>query len=225
MKSYIVHLIRHGITSANLNGEYAGAKDVPLCNLGREKLQELKSKYKYPKVDAYYSSPLSRCKETCKIIYPEVEPIIVDGLKECDFGDWEGKTAKELGNNEEFRTWLKSRQQISPPNGESGEEFGKRIRKSFENVIEDLLRKGITSAAIFAHGGVIMSLLSIYEFSKKDFYNWIVSNGCGYSLRITPSLWMRDKVFEILGEVPPGHDQGIIRGFKYLMDQTKSLSE
>ena len=224
MKSYIIHLIRHGITSANLNGEYAGVKDVPLCDLGREKLKELKSKYKYPKVDVYYSSPLSRCRETCKIIYPEASPTIVDGLKECNFGDWEGRTAKELADNEDFKSWLKSRQQISPPNGESGVEFGKRICKSFEDVVEDLLKKGITSAAVFAHGGVIMSLLSIYGIPKKDFYSWTVSNGCGYSLRITPSLWMRDKVLEIFGEIPPGHDQQLTGDFKYLMDQAKNLA-
>ena len=225
MKSYVIHLIRHGITSANLNGEYAGVTDVPICELGREKLRELKNNYKYPKVEVYYSSPLSRCRETCKIIYPEASPIIVDGLKECDFGDWEGKKAKDLSEYETFREWLKSGQKLAPPNGESGVEFGKRICASFEGIVNELLKKGTTSAAIFAHGGVIMTLLSIYGLPKKDSYSWIVSNGCGYSLRVTPSLWMRDKIVEIFSEVPAGHTQTIFGDFKFLVDQARDLSE
>ena len=50
----------------------------------------------YPQVDAVFSSPLKRCTETAKVIYPDRNPIVLDDLREYDFGEFEGKTAEEL---------------------------------------------------------------------------------------------------------------------------------
>ena len=54
----------------------------------------------YPEAQAYYCSPMSRCIDTLRILYPEAEPVLVDGFRECDFGDWEGKTAKQLAEED-----------------------------------------------------------------------------------------------------------------------------
>ena len=42
------------------------------------------------------TSPLSRCVDSLKLIYPNAEPIVIEGFKECNFGKWEGKSAKDL---------------------------------------------------------------------------------------------------------------------------------
>lgn len=224
MKSYIIHLIRHGMTEANVKAQYVGVTDTPLYEEGKKKLYKLKEMYEYPKVDLYYSSPLSRCVDTCKIIYPDANVKLVDGLKECNFGDYEGKTTKELAGDETFIKWLESGQQIQPPNGESGVDFQIRVCNAFEGIVEEMMRSGITSSAVFAHGGVIMMLLTAYSVPKSDFYDWMVDNGCGYSLRITPGLWMRDKVLEVYEKVPSGY-QGQLEGdFKYLMDNIKKAA-
>lgn len=220
MKSYIIHFIRHGMTEANVKGQYAGSWDIPISDKGREKLQALKDTYEYPSAQEYYSSPLSRCVDTCKIIYPEIDPIVIDGLKECDFGDWEGKTTEELSSDPEYLEWIKS-SKIAPPNGESWEDFHKRISASFEDIVTSLMKRGVTSAAIFAHGGVIMSLLAMYGIPKAKPFDWMVDNGCGYSIRITPGLWMRDKVFEVYQKVPLGSNEEISGEFKNLIDNLK----
>ena len=220
MKSYIIHFIRHGMTEANVKGQYAGSWDIPISDKGKEKLQALKDTYEYPSAQEYYSSPLSRCVDTCKIIYPEIDPIIIDGLKECDFGDWEGKTTEELSSNPEYLEWIKS-SKIAPPNGESWEDFHKRISASFEDIVTSLMKRGVTSAAIFTHGGVIMSLLAMYGIPKAKPFDWMVDNGCGYSIRITPGLWMRDKVFEVYQKVPLGSNEEISGEFKNLIDNLK----
>ena len=64
------------------------------------------------------------------------------------------------------------------------------------------------------HGGVIMTILSAYGIPKAGFYDWIVGNGCGYSVRITPGLWMRDKVMEVYAKVPKDLDEGAGRRSK-----------
>ena len=36
MKNYRLYLIRHGITSGNLEGKYIGTTDLPLCEEGED---------------------------------------------------------------------------------------------------------------------------------------------------------------------------------------------
>ena len=47
MKSYTIHLIRHGVCEGNLEGRYVGRTQSPLAQEGRQALLELKRKGKY----------------------------------------------------------------------------------------------------------------------------------------------------------------------------------
>lgn len=120
MKSYQIHLIRHGMTEANQKGQYIGSTDIPLSQEGISQLQELSQNYRYPGAAVFYTSPLKRCVQTCNILYPEITPIAVPGLAECDFGQWEGKTAKELEKDERFHAWLEEGQQSTRQEGKAG---------------------------------------------------------------------------------------------------------
>ncbi len=202
MKSYTIHLIRHGITQGNLLGQYVGRTDLPLAPEGIAQLEDLKRRSPYPVAQVYYTSPLKRCVETLNILYPGAQPIVVNDFRECDFGDWEGKTAQELAGGEDFAAWMESNQAVTPPNGESGGEFMQRVCAAFEKVVEGMLRSGTSSAVIVAHGGTIMSILSAYGLPRANFYDWMTDNGCGYSLRITPGLWMRSMVAEVYAMIP-----------------------
>lgn len=225
MKSYQIHLIRHGMTNANVNGQYVGMTDLPLNAQGAEQLQELSEQCRYPGAAVFYSSPLKRCLQTCSILYPQINPILVPGLSECNFGEWEGKTAKELQRKEEFLYWLENFQQTAPPGGESGAEFAKRVCETFEKLVEGLLRTGITEAVLVTHGGVIMTILASYGLPRADFYDWIVGNGCGYSLRITPGLWMRDKVAEVYAKVPAENTEKMEGEFKYMLGIAREAAD
>ena len=134
-----------------------------------------------------------------------MEPTVIDGFRECDFGQWEGKTAKQLAEEDpHFLEWMESGSQATPPGGETGAVFMHRVCEAFERLVEDMLRSRTTSAVIVTHGGVIMTILSAYGLPKAGFYDWITENGCGYSLRITPGLWMRSMVAEVFAKLPAG---------------------
>ena len=47
-----------------------------------------------------------------------------------------------------------------------------------------------------------MTLLAVYGLPQAKPFEWTMDNGCGYSLRVTPMLWQRDKVCEVSGLVP-----------------------
>lgn len=202
MKTYQIHFIRHGMTAENLSGAYIGRTDVPLSKEGMDKLKEYDEALEYPGTPILYSSPLLRCIQTCNIIYPALKPIVVDGLTECDFGAWEGKTASELAGDELFTQWLANSRDIAPPNGESGGNFTKRICLTFEKLVSDLIKSGETTAVIVTHGVVITTLLSVYGLPQAESYRWQMDNGFGYSVRIIPSMWMRDKVAEVYDRIP-----------------------
>ena len=223
MQSYVIHLIRHGMTEANAKGQYAGSWDVLVSSEGEEKLKKLKNSFEYPNVGRIYSSSLKRCIQTANIIYPEFKPIALDGFRECSFGDWEGKTPYELSNDPIHLEWMKKGNAVVPPNGESWNDMFKRVSKSFEDIVKTIMTEKIISSAIFTHGGVIMSILYHYGLPKAKFLDWMVDNGCGYSIRITPGLWMRDKVFEVYAKLPIGADIRLSGGLKNIVDNIKSI--
>lgn len=202
MKSYIIHFIRHGAIDETLSGKYIGTTDVPLSDKGRLDLKKFDYEYRYPGTQVVFTSPLKRCTETCKILYPELNPLSIANLSECNFGEWEGKTAEELKSDPDFEKWLAGDNSVKPPRGESNADFTRRICRMFESIVEGLMKTGTTESVIVTHGGVIMTLLAVYGLPQAKPFEWTMDNGFGYSLRVTPMLWQRDKVCEVFQTIP-----------------------
>ena len=105
MKTFKLHLIRHGMTAGNLQGLYIGSgTDIPLCDEGRAQLEELKARFAYPQVDTVFSSPLMRAVETANILFPHAtHQFSVHDLREAGFGVFENRPIKELVKDEDFK--------------------------------------------------------------------------------------------------------------------------
>ena len=202
MKTYQIHLLRHGITDGNLNGQYIGSKDLPLNDTGREEIRLLDEQYVYPGAAAYISSPMLRCRQTLEIIYPSVKPIEIAEFRECDFGEFEGLTAEELSGSKDFAEWLASDGSAAPPSGESGIDFGRRVCQAFEKIVDALMKTGTPSAVIMTHGGVIMTILAQYGLPEASMADWATDPGCGYSVRVHPQLWSAAKKVEVFQRIP-----------------------
>ncbi|QAT49203.1 histidine phosphatase family protein [Caproiciproducens sp. NJN-50] len=227
MKSYTVHFIRHGTTEGNEQGRYIGSTDLALSPGGAEHLHALGKKHSYPTAQVYLCSPMRRCTETMGILYPEAKPTLISGLRECDFGDWEGKTAGEIaGEDGRFRRWIAGDgEPVTPPNGEDGSAFAQRVCAAFEKIVEDLMRSGTTSTVIVTHGGVVMSILAAYGLPRAKFYDWMSEPGCGYSMRIIPGLWMRSRVGEVFSEIPVRPKQDGEGGERILIDLAREAAD
>lgn len=221
MKSYVIHFIRHGLTKANLEGKYVGQKNVPLCIEGMAQLIEMKKAYEYPQADVYMCSPLSRCVDTMKILYPKVKPMIMDGLIEYDLGAFDGKTADKLAGDEDYEAWVAGDADAAPPFGESNRQFANRVCTAFDKIVEGLMKTGTTSTVICTHGGVIMAILAAFGLPQAPMYEWMSANGAGYTLRITPGIWMRGKKAEIEAMIPYGYTQEIVGSQAELVEKGK----
>lgn len=202
MQSYVIHFIRHGDIADTLKGKYIGTTDVPLSDEGKQNLASYDSKYIYPGTQVVFTSPLKRCVETAQIIYPDINPLIIDQLAECDFGDWENKSADDLKDDSLFQKWLAGENGVKPPNGESPTEFTQRVCVVFEQIVEGMMKTGNTEAVVITHGGVIMTLLSVYGIPRAKPFEWVMDNGFGYSARVNPMMWQRDRVLEVYRKIP-----------------------
>ena len=211
MKTYKIHLLRHGLTEANLSGLCAGTSDFPLLDEGKAELEALRDSGCYPYAERYFCSPLLRCRQSMAAMYPDAEPEIAGDLHEHDFGVFEGRPFAELADEPAFVSWLKNGGQGEIPGGESMEAMLRRVSAAFDRIVKDLMSHGQTSAVICTHGGVMMALLSAYGLPERPAADYMVGNGRGFTLRITPSVWMRGGKFEIAAEIPEG-DAFSVRG-------------
>ena len=87
-------LIRHGETTANADAIIAGVTDVPLTQLGRDQARAL-SQTTWPEQIAIYASPMSRAQDTARLAFPNLHFKLHNGLKERDWGVFEGRPLAE----------------------------------------------------------------------------------------------------------------------------------
>ena len=100
-----VLLMRHGKTAGNLLRRYIGRTDEPLCPEGVEHVIATGTD---PTVKRVYVSPMRRAVETATIKFPNAQQIVINDLREMDFGDFEGLSADDMVENAAYRAWVES---------------------------------------------------------------------------------------------------------------------
>ena len=145
-------LIRHGETEWSLSGAHTSRTDIPLTDHGRLRAEELKAFLNGKKFAAVFTSPMQRARETCKIAgYADVATID-EGLREWNYGIFEGKTTKEI--QVDHPGWSVWKDEIV--DGEPAEHVGERA----DGVIARALAAagGDGTVALFAHAHILRIL-------------------------------------------------------------------
>lgn len=207
MKTYKLHLVRHGLTQANIDGIFVGGgMDIPLCQPGIDRLKELLGKYEYPNVPLLFSSPMVRAVETARLMFPDVrQHIVLGALREFRFGEFEGMQVSDMLGGGKFSDWLDPRSDYMPVGGESGEDFGTRTVFALQFMFEYMAKRGISEALCVSHGGVMMSMLGQKGIPRKPSPDWISDNGCGYTIQADAAMIMRDGMVEVTNILPNGY--------------------
>ncbi|MCX7777591.1 MAG: histidine phosphatase family protein, partial [Armatimonadetes bacterium] len=132
-----------------------GWLDVDLTERGRHQAEALARRLSKEGIAAVYSSDLKRAIQTASVIADAcgVELRVEAALREINYGDWEGRSYKEIeGSSDEWREMLKRRKadamRFRAPNGESFIEFVERVTRAFDEIAERHLDQSI---AIVAH--------------------------------------------------------------------------
>ena len=123
-------LVRHGQTPTTGKVLPGRAKGLHLADEGHRQAQIAADRIaELGNVDAVYSSPLERAKETAAPISKALglNTKVDRGLFECDFGDWTGKELKKLNKLPEWQTVQRAPSTFRFPNGESFTEMQTRM--------------------------------------------------------------------------------------------------
>lgn len=118
-------LLRHGETALTPQKRFSGSggSDPSLSGVGREQAERAAAAFAARgTIQAVVSSPLKRCQETAQAVAARLglDVRVDEGLRETDFGSWEGLTFGEVRSRqpEELNAWLAS-PDAAPPGGES----------------------------------------------------------------------------------------------------------
>jgi len=167
----ILTLVRHGETSANLEGVWHGSTDAPLTPRGREQALRVAGflRDRHGDASAIYSSPLLRARETGEAIAGRLSLALrlEADLTEYHLGAWEGKTYREL--HERHRLWDEIRRDpdFAPHGGESPREVTERVTGALRRIGADHPGERVI---VVAHGGALsMALAAILD---GDYTRW-----------------------------------------------------
>lgn len=177
-------LIRHGATRSNQEHRYLGKTDEVLSNEGKASLLENQKTQIYPEITHLLVSPMKRCVETARLLYPDMKMVQIKEWAEMDFGEFEGKNYLDLKEYNRYQKWINSNGTLPFPGGESRDKFILRCNQGFQKMIEILqnLPEEPEVVGMVVHGGTIMALLS--SLCGGAYFDYQVKNGRGYICRL-----------------------------------------
>ncbi|MGW2232055.1 bifunctional RNase H/acid phosphatase [Streptomyces formicae] len=135
-------LLRHGETPLTPEKRFSGSggSDPSLSDVGREQAERAAAALAARgTIQAIVSSPLKRCQETAHTVAARLglDVHLEEGLRETDFGAWEGLTFGEVRERQpdELTAWLAS-PKAAPPGGESFATVSRRVSAARDRLTE-----------------------------------------------------------------------------------------
>lgn len=132
-------LVRHGHTDAAGKRLTGWAPGVHLNERGREEADGLVARLEEVPIDAIYSSPLERCRETAAPLAHarRLSVHIRRGLIETGYGDWTGRTISQLRRTKLWSTVERTPSAVRFPGGESLLEVQARAVEEVSRIAAD----------------------------------------------------------------------------------------
>ncbi|MFI1488310.1 bifunctional RNase H/acid phosphatase [Streptomyces sp. NPDC020747] len=135
-------LLRHGETPLTPQKRFSGSggSDPALSDTGRHQAERVATALAARgTVQDVISSPLARCRETAAIVAARLglDVRIEDGLRETDFGAWEGLTFAEVRERypDDMNAWLSSPDAEPTDGGESFEAVALRVAAARDELL------------------------------------------------------------------------------------------
>ena len=162
-------IVRHGETEWNLLGKIQGVTNIQLTENGKEQAVELSDRLQKEGELIVYSSPLDRAVYTANKISNN-NTIIHEGLKEVNFGSWEGRTFPEIFETKLFQQFYNGEE--NGPFGDAGDsvvDCSQRNRKLIDEIAQKHPGKKIV---LVSHGAWIRcSILGLMNLKDPIMYH------------------------------------------------------
>lgn len=169
-----VYLTRHGQTEWNIEKRLQGHGNSPLTESGLRGAKELSKRLENINIERIYTSPIERAYKTAIILKgnKNIDVVKHEGLKEMNFGDFEGKITEDV--MKENPDWninliMQGNLEMRAPNGETLAEVRERVSKAMDEIIKDNEGKTIL---IVGHGITLKAIMNY--FKDKDVNNEVM---------------------------------------------------
>ena len=174
-----VLLVRHGRSTANTSAVLAGrTPGVALDDRGREQAAALAERLGALPLAAIVSSPLQRCLETAAPLAAATGVRVTKEkrLAECDYGDWTGRSIKELMKEKLWKVVQAHPSAVAFPGGESMAGMAARAVSAIRDWDERLTTSHGPAAVWVAcsHGDLIKAVVADAMGVHLDLFQRIV---------------------------------------------------
>lgn len=155
----IFYMMRHGQTLFNLRRKIQGWCDSPLTDFGIEQAKAAGEYFKDIELDHLYCSTAERCSDTLEIVTENRMPYTrLKGLKEMNFGTFEGESEDLNPDRETFETFF------TKYGGESRDMCRERVVKTCHEIMEQEDHRCVLAVS---HAGACLRFLEhCYDASK-----------------------------------------------------------
>ncbi|KYC40365.1 phosphoglycerate mutase [Scytonema hofmannii PCC 7110] len=158
--SLTLYFLRHGQTDCSRNNMFCGSIDPELTTDGLSMAKSFADSYKSTPWKAIFCSPMERTVATAKPLCDAIgmEPELRDGLKEINYGKWEGKSPETVSSefHDDYIRWLADPAWYAPTGGEMAVAIASRSTQVIEE-IKQLYSEG--NVLIVSHKATIRIML------------------------------------------------------------------
>ena len=146
----LLYLARHAQTASSAVDSFNGRGELPLTERGREQARKLGERLSIVRFAAILRSPLGRTKETADLVAPGVPQLVVEGLTEIDYGEWEGLSPAQARerNPQLYDSWLSDPERFAPPGGETAGQVAERAVAALRQIQDRYERAGAPVLAV-----------------------------------------------------------------------------
>jgi len=182
-----LYLVRHGSNDYLAKSLLAGrSPEVHLNEQGQAEAERLANSLSNARIQRIFSSPLERAVQTAeptaKRLSLEIE--ISSEILEINFGDWTGRSLRELDRDPAWKNFNLYRSGTRIPTGETMLESQSRMVSFIEKLFRENPNRTI---ALFSHGDPIKSVFAYYLGIPLDLFTRIEISPGSYSiLRLQP---------------------------------------
>ena len=174
-------LIRHAACGGLGQKLWGRTPGICLNEKGEMQAQRLAERFRNIKLDAIYSSPLERARQTADVVAQNTKLDVRTSAaaNEINFGEWTGKTFDELSSDEQWRRFNSHRSMTMVPGGESFLEVQNRIVKEIEELAAQY---GKAHLAIVSHADVIRAAVAYFTATPIDMIERFEISPCSVSV-------------------------------------------
>ena len=153
-------LVRHAESEFNKLGKFSGSNDPDLTLDGVKQAELVAQRLKDEDIKAVYSSPAIRAVKTATSIaqVKNLEVIRKEGLREINWGDFEGMQVKDINKREpNLKEKVLRNSEYRIPGGENIVDFKNRVLDAFNNILSNHNGESI---AVVGHSWTNKAILS-----------------------------------------------------------------